>query len=315
MPQKLHDQRDNRADIVQALKTLIVALGDRDLPSGAGCDNITVENFFRILDFVIHPSQGTGKAPSNVMYMPTKGNSFNVVGTANEIRLIPTIGQQGGSMYIMDVKKGQTVKHMYATTPTSANRPMRLHTAGDWTAGRDTSILFWFDAEDNIWKVVGDALSDSIADLLNIICVAKSAKAYNLLVPDAMITGFEVDHFLGCTVSNTYGAASVEFSGNLDSIVISSTGVGCGISVYNSIGDLIHFFALDEAQISSHAVVDSVSKKSYLLTADETEKEVATQDNLFSFQSNGGTYRKDTDNPTEYMQLDYSIDKTKITIG
>lgn len=302
MPQKLHDQTGNRPDILQAAKEYIIALGNRLESTMVGCYNITYENFFKLIQTTIQAAQEVAKSSANYFSFQKTGNCINLTDNTKEIRTISKSGIQGGTTYILDVKKGQKIIHLFSGPYSTTHARIRLHTQQDWTASRDTSIILWYDSENDLWKVCGDVLSDLVADNTNIIAVAKQATGYNLSTTGT-ITGFDANSLLGCTVTNL-GIAPIAILSN--SYLEFSTGSMYGIKVYNADSELIHELACCENNADCPYLHDVVTGNRYLITGTKT---VVTQDVYFKCEDNGYQYGT-IDGYNIYVA--YKNDKTKI---
>lgn len=300
----LHNQLINRADITQALKTLILALGDRSQPSMKGCFNISYENFFKLLQTTIQTAQEVAKPSANYFSFSKTGNCLNLSDNTKELRTISKAGIQGGTFYILDVKQGQKILHLFSGPMSTTHARIRVHTQQDWTAGRDTSILIWYDSESDLWKICGDTLSDVLADLTNILAIPMQANGYNV-VAAGNITGWLTDELTGCTVTNVGGAT---VSINANTYVAFGAGDLYGIKIYNSDGELMFELACCENNVNVPYLHCSVTGRIFYIT---NVKTVIKQDTYFKCKENGWQRVTITESGN-IMDVAYKNDKTKI---
>lgn len=301
----LHNQLINRADLTQALKTLILALGDRSQPTMKGCFNISYENFFKLLQTTIQTAQEVAKPSANYFSFSKTGNCLNLSDNTKELRTISKTGIQGGTIYILDVKQGQKILHMFTGPMSTTHARIRVHTQQDWTAGRDTSIILWYDSENDLWKICGDTLSDVLADLTNIIALRVQANGYDVTALTANITGWLTDELTGFTVTNE-GTSAVSISANTS--VEFTAGTLFGIKIYNSSNDLIHELVCCECNANVPYLHCAVTGRVFFIT---TTKTVIKQDVYFRAQQNGMQIYTDSET-NEVFYVPYKNDKTKI---
>ena len=300
----LHNQLINRADLTQALKTLILALGDRSQPSMKGCFNISYENFFKLLQTTIQTAQEVAKPSANYFSFSKTGNCLNLSDNTNELRTISKSGIQGGTIYILDVKQGQKILHLFNGRMSTTHARIRVHTQQDWTASRDTSIILWYDSENDLWKVCGDTLSDVLADLTNILAIPMQANGYNV-VAAGNITGWLTDELTGHMVTNVGGAT---VSINANTYISFGAGDLYGIKIYNSDGELKFELACCENNVNVPYLHCAVTGRVFFIT---TTKTVIKQDVYFRAQQNGMQIYTDTET-SEVFYVPYKNDKTKI---
>lgn len=279
MPQKLHDQTGNRPDLTQVAKDKIIAIGQRAIAGFVGCYNITIEGFHKLLGHTLQTAQEVTKPSSISFSFRLSGNAIVLSENSQEIERISTIGIQGGCFYIIDVKKGQTIKHLAGDG--YGARQIRLHTNSNWTAGRDTSILLWYDAENLLWKVIGDALSDQLDKRINFDGIPKTLNAYSS-VSGLIISGWEIGDLGNYNVTNE-GTASVSISTNNDAVIIGA-GTVYGLKISDNSGGLEFEFPLCEGVATSPYVIDIVTGNLYPISGTKT---VITQNDYYPTQSYG----------------------------
>ncbi len=118
------------------------------------------------LEKTLQTNQAPDQASTNALVTSNSGNLIVLSNTTNDIQTISCKNSdgediQGGIFYFLDVKSGQTIINLHASS--GDYKPIRMHTNADWTADRDTLLLLTYDIIHSQWKVSGDGVGGGVA--------------------------------------------------------------------------------------------------------------------------------------------------------